>query len=125
MAVHRGVEDWLALPLLVFDARVRQVTLGNPILGVGLDGSPPPWLVGRPAPGGSRLERLTAQLREEVADPLDLVIGEVLIGSLDEDGFLAQDLGEIAGALAVEREQVERALRIVQELEPVSWRSAP
>lgn len=64
-------------------------------------------------------ENLTGQLRMMTSDPLALRIGEYLIGSLDDDGYLRQPLAEIAVALGVEEPWVERVLvELVQALEP-------
>jgi RNA polymerase sigma-54 factor len=64
------------------------------------------------------VENLNGQLRlmdlpEEVRR-----VAEYLVGCLDERGFLAVPLEEVAEQLAAPPEVVERALRAVQELEP-------
>jgi RNA polymerase sigma-54 factor len=49
----------------------------------------------------------------------DVVIAAHLVESLDSRGFLCCDLDEVASAIGVERERVERVLSTVQRLEPV------
>ncbi len=46
-------------------------------------------------------------------------IGEFIIGNLDEDGYLKIKLSEIASALDVNEETVERVLKRIQEFDPV------
>ncbi|MEE9170736.1 MAG: RNA polymerase factor sigma-54, partial [bacterium] len=49
----------------------------------------------------------------------EIMIGEYVIWNIDEDGYLKVDLGEIALNLEVTVEEVEKALKIIQSLEPV------
>src|SRR5437763_8822071 len=46
-------------------------------------------------------------------------IAEFLVGSLDDRGWVVTPMQEIADALGVTLEEVERVLRVVQALEPV------
>lgn len=63
---------------------------------------------------------LLQQLRVELSDPLELSIGEMIIGNLDEDGYLQSSCEEIAQAVKTENiALVERILSIVQAFEPV------
>lgn len=49
----------------------------------------------------------------------DVEIGEFLIGSMDEDGFLTPDvLDDAAAYFHIGREQVERVLHVLQEFDP-------
>ncbi len=46
-------------------------------------------------------------------------IGTILIGNIDEDGYLILPVEEIAESLKVSEEQVEKALQVVQSLDPI------
>lgn len=48
----------------------------------------------------------------------DRVIGEYIIGNIDEDGFLHAQTDDIANALSVEPGDVERVLQIIQTFDP-------
>lgn len=60
------------------------------------------------------LQQARLNLRDE-----DVVIAAHLIEGLDERGFLSCDLDEVASAIGVERERVERVLSVVQSLDPI------
>ena len=65
-------------------------------------------------------EQLLQQLRIELSDPLEIKIGEFIIGSLDEDGYLKATCEEIAQALGLnDLTRVEYILKIVQNFDPV------
>jgi RNA polymerase sigma-54 factor len=49
----------------------------------------------------------------------DLKIGEEIIGNINEDGFLSCSVDDIAEALSVPAEQVERVLVRIQDFDPV------
>ena len=61
---------------------------------------------------------LLFQLRMATSDPKLLPIGEYLIGSLNDDGYLLQPLEEVAQAISQELESVQTALGLVQSLDP-------
>jgi RNA polymerase sigma-54 factor len=63
-------------------------------------------------------EHLENQLELATADPRLREIGRHLIHTLDEAGYLREDPGEIAGALAAGAGEVEAALRLIQTFEP-------
>ena len=63
-------------------------------------------------------EHLNAQIGAVASDPQLLFIGRHLIGLLDEAGYLATPLREVAGDLEVPLAEVERALGVVQALDP-------
>ncbi|MBJ6127158.1 RNA polymerase factor sigma-54 [Microvirga splendida] len=67
---------------------------------------------------GSLTEHLEAQLDLATSDPRLRRIGEHLIHSLDEAGYLREDLAEIAFRLEVTPAGVEAALRLIQTFEP-------
>lgn len=46
-------------------------------------------------------------------------IGKYLIGNLDDDGYLTCPVEDVAAVLAVRPEEVERILKIIQNLDPV------
>ncbi len=67
----------------------------------------------------SLYDHLNWQLRCSVLDGLDAEIGEWLLGSLNDDGYLPPEaVGEAAAHFSVEPERVERVLSVVQELDP-------
>ena len=63
-------------------------------------------------------EGLLASLRLNVSDQDVLSVGEYVIGSLDDRGFLTSTTAEIAQELEVAEELVERALSMIQALDP-------
>lgn len=63
-------------------------------------------------------EHLLLQLQMAVSSPEDLAIGETIIGSLDDRGYLSWPVEDIAEALDVAVEDVERVLKIVQIFDP-------
>jgi RNA polymerase sigma-54 factor len=58
------------------------------------------------------------QLRIATDDAVMLAIGDYLIGSLDESGYLTCDLQEAAATFGVPIEQVERVLELIQSFDP-------
>jgi RNA polymerase sigma-54 factor len=67
----------------------------------------------------SAIEKLLSQLRIATSDPVDNQIGEYLIGSLNESGYLTCSLEEAANAFKVEMAVVERVLGFIQAMDPV------
>lgn len=64
-------------------------------------------------------EELLVQLRElDDLDEAHRLLYEEIIGDIDERGYLAASVGEIAGATGFDDSEVERALRRVQAFEP-------
>ena len=63
-------------------------------------------------------EDLQDQLRLVVDSSKEMEIGEYIIGNLDDDGYLAATVEEMAAALGAPEERVERVLAKVQTLEP-------
>ncbi|MBB4038799.1 RNA polymerase sigma-54 factor [Microvirga flocculans] len=70
------------------------------------------------ARAASLTEHLEAQLDLATADPRLRAVGRHLIHSLDEAGYLTEDLAAIAQRLKVGREDVETALSLIQTFEP-------
>ncbi len=63
---------------------------------------------------------LLQQARIEISDSLKLEIAELIIGNLDEDGYLKISCDEIAQVLALpSTEPVEEVRRIIQNFEPI------
>jgi len=64
-------------------------------------------------------ESLLEQLHYLEITPMQTAIGEFLIGSLDDNGWLATPLEEVAKATGQPIEDVEAVLKVIQALEPV------
>ncbi len=67
----------------------------------------------------SFIDNLLGQLRIVTSDEMELSVGEYLIGSLNESGYLTCSLEEAANTFKVEIELVERVLGYIQNMEPV------
>ena len=63
-------------------------------------------------------DHLSEQLALAVKDPVDRLIAQSLIDSLDENGYLHEELEEIADRLGIEIKRVERNLKIIQTFDP-------
>jgi len=63
-------------------------------------------------------DHLLEQLRFGDRSEEEILIGEYLIGSIDENGFLQTTVDEVAEALAVAPERVEEVLAMIQTFEP-------
>ena len=64
-------------------------------------------------------DHLAAQLTLATKDPVDRVIGQAVIDSIDDAGYLADQPAEIALRLGAPRERVERLLAVIQTFEPI------
>jgi len=65
-------------------------------------------------------DELLQQLRVELSDPLEIIIGEFIIGSLNEDGYLTTTCEEIAQSIGThDLVRIEYILRVVQNFEPI------
>ncbi|MCA9394762.1 MAG: RNA polymerase factor sigma-54 [Candidatus Omnitrophica bacterium] len=75
----------------------------------------------KPIPGAVHIDdHLLNQLRLETNDPLADEIGELIIGSLDEDGYLTVSCMDIARTLRLDSvEPVEDVLRMIQGFDPI------
>lgn len=63
---------------------------------------------------------LLQQLHVEISDPLKIKIGEIIIGNIDEDGFLKITTEEIAKEVNIsEAEIIEEVLATIRNFEPV------
>jgi RNA polymerase sigma-54 factor len=63
-------------------------------------------------------DQLISQLRIITDDDRTIAIGDYIIGSLDESGYLTCDLEEIAQTFDVAVEEVDRVLEIIQTFDP-------
>jgi len=90
-----------------------------PFQGVGVwdedDRSP---LENSPAPPASLFDSLVEQLRFLDAPEVSRKLAEFIAGNLDPDGYLRVSLEELAGMLGVPMAEAERAVALVQRLEP-------
>lgn len=63
-------------------------------------------------------DQLIGQLRIVTDDEKIIAIGDYIIGSLDESGYLTCDLEEIAQTFGVPVEEVDKVLEIIQTFDP-------
>ncbi|HLI10911.1 MAG TPA: RNA polymerase factor sigma-54 [Alphaproteobacteria bacterium] len=63
-------------------------------------------------------DHLIRQLNMDLADPVDRVIGAHLVDLVDEAGYLAADLAQVARQLGCGVERVEATLARLQQLDP-------
>ena len=63
-------------------------------------------------------EHLTLQLHLALSDPSPIMIGEFLIGNIDEHGYLQVDLEETCQACKCSLEEARAVLRLIQSFEP-------
>ena len=63
-------------------------------------------------------DHLMSQLRMSVTSPEELKIGEFIIGSLDENGFLTCAVDEIAGFTGSDPKLVQQVLDVIKTLDP-------
>ena len=63
-------------------------------------------------------DHLLEQLRMHELDPQAMEIGEFLVGSIDENGYLQTTVEEVADTFQVTPERVEEVLAVIQTFEP-------
>ena len=69
-------------------------------------------------------ETLMEQLRFRSLSEEELIVAAYIVGSLDDDGYLRRDLQSVSDDIAfsvgldLSVEELERVLRVIQELEP-------
>ncbi len=63
-------------------------------------------------------EHLKSELRFTVSDEKEIEIGEFLIDSINERGFLDIDLADVSEALSVDKEKIEKVLGVIQGFDP-------
>ncbi|MGB9867132.1 MAG: RNA polymerase factor sigma-54 [Bacillota bacterium] len=64
-------------------------------------------------------EFLLGQLRLVCTSEVEYLIGEFLIGNIDDNGYLRCTVEEAAASLGVPKRQVQEVLELIQSLEPV------
>ena len=64
-------------------------------------------------------EHLMGQLKLVDLDETGLQIGELLIGNIDDDGYLRQSVEELAASTGFDVDQVRDALDVIQDFDPV------
>jgi len=64
-------------------------------------------------------DHLTWQLSMSDSSPRVKEIGAFIIGNIDEDGYLRASVDEIVAAGPYEREDVEKAIGVIQSLDPI------
>ena len=63
-------------------------------------------------------DQLISQLRIATDDDRTIMIGDYIIGSLDDSGYLTCELEEVASTFSVPLEEVDRILNIIQTFDP-------
>ncbi|WP_163271777.1 RNA polymerase factor sigma-54 [Chelativorans alearense] len=63
-------------------------------------------------------EHLLMQNALAFCDPVDLLVGAEIVESIDQDGYMRRDLGDVADMLGVSGERVLGVLRTIQTFEP-------
>ena len=86
--------------------------------GGGLGGEGLPDLENRSSEGTSLAEHLSAQIGGSAHDAREALIAGRIVHELDEAGYLHTDLRELADDLGAPLAEVERALTLVQSLDP-------
>jgi RNA polymerase sigma-54 factor len=71
-----------------------------------------------PAPEGSLAEHLSHQLRMGSHDPRIIALADWIIWNLDPHGYLREDLSALGTLAGAEVADLERALTVVQSLDP-------
>ena len=89
---------------------------GSAASGAGEDALPD--LENRERGGITLAEHLTDQIGAEAHDAREALVASRIVHELDEAGYLHTELREIADALNVPLTEVERALAVVQSLDP-------
>ena len=64
-------------------------------------------------------EHLLWQLRLSVATPQEVEIAKLIIGNIDDEGYLRVSVEELAASGEAKIEDVQRALKLVQGLDPM------
>jgi RNA polymerase sigma-54 factor len=64
------------------------------------------------------IEHLNRQLNVHLTDPADQIIGQYLIGMINDAGYLTADLASVAEQYGCGLAQVERVLGVMQSFEP-------
>lgn len=63
-------------------------------------------------------DQLAEQLMLATSDPIDRLIGHMLIDSIDEAGYFTESLAELAARLAAPLDRAEKVLALIQTFDP-------
>jgi RNA polymerase sigma-54 factor len=63
-------------------------------------------------------ETLLEQMRESTLNGEEMAIGELLIGNIDDHGYLKTTLEELAQTTSIPPEKIEKVLRVIQTFDP-------
>lgn len=69
--------------------------------------------------GETLADHLIEQLRLQEDDPLRIAVGELIVGSLDGDGYLQLSVDDIARSAGCSKSEVADVLALIQRLDPV------
>ena len=83
----------------------------------GFDGELPD-LENRTGAGPTLSEHLLDQIGAAARDSREALVAARLVGELDEAGYFVGDMGALAAELNIPRAEVERALTLIQSLDP-------
>lgn len=121
----------LSLPLPELKKIIEEELLNNPFLeeikptrtrerfstGIGKSDSPD-FTMDIAARKTTLQETLMRQLGMFSSNQDDIHIGELIIGNIDDNGYLSTDLPSIAQQAGAPLEQVERTLQLIQDFDP-------
>jgi len=68
--------------------------------------------------GATLIEHLSEQMPLALIDPIDRLIGQHLIGTVNEAGYLTSDVASVAETLGTDAAHVERVLGVLQGFDP-------
>jgi len=100
-------------------ARPSAASAGSSPRSVGAETGLQPEVEATLARAASLTEHLEAQLELATADPRMRSVGLHLIHSLNEAGYLTEEVEDIAETLGLAREEVETGLALIQTFDPV------
>lgn len=63
-------------------------------------------------------EHLLFQFNLTISDPIQRIIGEFIIGNIDDAGYLQETVEALAERFAINEGQIEEVLKLIQSLEP-------
>ncbi len=66
----------------------------------------------------SLLDHLSWQLKLAHLGEREMTVGEIIIGNIDDDGYLRCNLAEIAEQSGEDEQEIERVLHVIQEFDP-------
>ena len=111
-------EELVNNPFLEETAPNKKVVSKPPSSGRGLTSEELDYRLSLVTKKSSLQDVLLRQLGMFAAIDEEIRIGQEIIGNIDENGYLKATLEEIAKSLAVAPENVENALKLIQQFEP-------